>query len=131
VPLVLSLTHARALFPVALRELQDPSRQRYEREFRFLEKVNGIIFVADSQDALAERNVAFLERTRSDLLELGRESRDVPVVFQLNKRDLLNLRPVATLKDDLKWPCCDYLESVATTEVGIAAALDHLLDLLG
>jgi hypothetical protein len=69
-------------------------------------------------------------RIRVDLLEVGRDPDAVPLVFQLNKRDLPNILSVAEMTSVLTWGRCDYEETVATQGLGVPRALDRLLDLI-
>ena len=54
-----------------------------EKELSLLRSADGVIFVADSQEPRREHNVYFLDRLREDHGALS----EVPIVFQLNKRD--------------------------------------------
>lgn len=55
---------------------------------RVLKEVDGVIFVADSQDARAEANIESLEGLESNLAIHGYDLDRVPMVLQYNKRDL-------------------------------------------
>ena len=56
-----------------------------------LKGVDGIVFVADSQKAMLDANADSLKNLRENLREIGLELDDLPVVIQLNKRDLPNI----------------------------------------
>lgn len=53
-----------------------------------LKGADGIVFVADSQKAMLEANVESLKNLRENLSEAGLNLDEIPVVVQLNKRDL-------------------------------------------
>lgn len=53
-----------------------------------LKGADGIVFVADSQRAMLDANVESLKNLRENLTEAGLNLDEMPVVIQLNKRDL-------------------------------------------
>ena len=59
-----------------------------------------------------------LERTISDLKFLGRDPARIPMVFQLNKRDLPAAEPVARLKQLFQWQIADHVEIIAPKDIG-------------
>ena len=59
-----------------------------------LRGVDGIVFVADSQEQRMDANVEALENLMSNLKEHGYDFNKIPYVLQLNKRDLPNILPV-------------------------------------
>jgi signal recognition particle receptor subunit beta len=61
-----------------------------------LKGVDGVVFVADSQEARMDANVESLRNLEENLNENGFELKTVPYVLQFNKRDL----PSAMLVDD-------------------------------
>jgi hypothetical protein len=95
---------------------RDPS---YRAQRDFVAVTDGIVFVADSQDARAEANVWFLRRLEDVLVRLGRSPHDVPMVFALNKRDLPRALPVEELVRALQWPRCVHVPTVAKTGEGV------------
>ena len=62
-----------------------------------LKGVDGVVFVADSQEARMDANVESLHNLEENLHENGFELKTVPFVLQFNKRDL----PSAMLVDDM------------------------------
>ena len=58
-----------------------------------LRGVDGIVFVADSQEQRMDANVEALENLMSNLKEHGYDFNKIPYVLQLNKRDLPNILP--------------------------------------
>jgi hypothetical protein len=89
-----------------------------------LKGVDGIVFVADSQQAMQDANVESLANLRENLRELGLKLDEIPLVVQLNKRDLPNVAPVELMLDrldpDRKY---DHIESVAATGIGVFETL--------
>jgi signal recognition particle receptor subunit beta len=64
-----------------------------------LQGADAVAFVADSQVAETENNAASFLDLRSNLKELGRSMKDVPLIIQFNKRDLPQIRSDAEIED--------------------------------
>jgi len=63
-----------------------------------LRGVDGVVFVADSQEERMDANLEALDNLQENLKEHGYDLGKIPYVLQLNKRDL----PSAMTADDLK-----------------------------
>ena len=63
-----------------------------------LKGVDGVVFVADSQEERFEANIESLENLRANLREQGYDFDKLPVVLQYNKRDLPNAVTLEELK---------------------------------
>ena len=89
-----------------------------------LKGVDGLVFVADSQQAMFDANIDSLRNLRENLAEIGLELDDIPLVLQLNKRDLPNVASTESMLDALdperKF---ESIESVAATGVGVFETL--------
>ena len=89
-----------------------------------LKGVDGLVFVADSQQAMQDANVESLANLRENLRELGLKLDELPLVVQLNKRDIPNVAPIEMMLDrldpDRKY---DHIESVAATGIGVFETL--------
>jgi hypothetical protein len=92
-----------------------------------LQGVDGIVFVADSQESMLQENVESFENLRQNLKEYGKDLKDISVVLQYNKRDLPNAMPPAAL-DEVLNPDGEYttFEAVATTGEGVFPTLKAL-----
>ena len=89
-----------------------------------LKGVDGIVFVADSQQAALDGNVGSLKNLRENLAEIGINLDDIPLVIQLNKRDLPNVASIETLLDMLDPDRnYEYVEAVASTGTGVFETL--------
>lgn len=66
-----------------------------------LRGVDGVVFVADSQEERMDANVEALDNLAENLKEHGYDFYKIPYVLQFNKRDLPNALPVETLKKEL------------------------------
>jgi len=66
-----------------------------------LKGVDGLVFVADSQRPMREANTESFSSLKDNLVELGLEFHELPLVLQYNKRDLKNILSVEELDSDL------------------------------
>ena len=66
-----------------------------------LKGVDGVVFVADSQEERFEANIESLENLKANLREQGYDFDKIPLVLQYNKRDLPNAVSVDELKTAL------------------------------
>lgn len=64
-----------------------------------LQGADAVAFIADSQVSETENNTASFLDLRTNIKELGRSMRDVPLIIQFNKRDLPNVRSDAEIDD--------------------------------
>jgi hypothetical protein len=89
-----------------------------------LKGVDGIVFVADSQRAMLEANVESIRNLRENLAEIGTNLDEIPLVIQLNKRDLPNIAEVETMVNALDPERkAEYVESVAASGIGVFETL--------
>jgi signal recognition particle receptor subunit beta len=92
-----------------------------------LKGVDGIVFVADSQLPMLDANVESLKNLRENLNEIGVNLDELPLVLQLNKRDLPNVAPVEMMLDALDPERrLEYAEAVAPTGVGVFETLKQI-----
>jgi signal recognition particle receptor subunit beta len=69
-----------------------PGQVFYEASRRLiLRGVDGLVFVADSEVAKMESNIESLKSLEMNLTQQGSDLSKIPLVFQWNKRDLINL----------------------------------------
>jgi mutual gliding-motility protein MglA len=88
-----------------------------------LKSVDGIVFVADSQAKMKQENLQSLQNLEENLLEMGRELKDIPHVFQYNKRDMPELQGLEDLHRQLNQYNAPFFEAVATTGTGVLKTL--------
>jgi len=91
-----------------------------------LRGVDGIVFVADSQEQRMDANVEALENLMSNLKEHGYDFNKIPYVLQLNKRDLPNILPVDMLATELRKRNEPIVEAVAFQGVGVFETLKEI-----
>lgn len=84
-----------------------------------LKGVDGIIFVADSQDHRAEANLEAMHNLYENLDAYGYDLASIPFVVQYNKRDLNDILPVEELRAELNPGGVPEFESIATDGQGV------------
>jgi hypothetical protein len=82
-----------------------------------LKGVDGVVFVADSQEERFEANLESLDNLKANLREQGYDISKVPWVLQYNKRDLPNAVPLDELQKELN-PDGKVLEFEASASSG-------------
>ncbi len=92
-----------------------------------LKGVDGIVFVADSQRAMLDANVESLKNLRENLAEIGTNLDEIPLVLQLNKRDLPNIASVEMMLDAMDPERkAEHVESVASAGTGVFETLKQI-----
>jgi hypothetical protein len=91
-----------------------------------LRGVDGIVFVADSQEQRMDANVEALDNLMSNLKEHGYDFNKIPYVLQLNKRDLPNILPVEMLSTELRRKNEPIVEAVAFQGIGVFETLKEI-----
>lgn len=84
-----------------------------------LKGVDGVVFVADSQDERMDANIESLNNLEENLQSQGYDLSTIPYVLQLNKRDLPNVTPVNELTQELVRKGEPVFEAVATNGTGV------------
>jgi signal recognition particle receptor subunit beta len=84
-----------------------------------LKGVDGVVFVADSQEERMDANVESLYNLEENLQAQGYDLMKLPYVLQLNKRDLPNIIPVEDLAAELRRKEEPVVEAVAATGEGV------------
>jgi len=84
-----------------------------------LKGVDGVVFVADSQEERMDANVESLYNLEENLQTQGYDLMKLPYVLQLNKRDLPNVIPVEDLAAELRRKEEPVVEAVASTGAGV------------
>ena len=93
-------------YNVKLQFYTVPGQVKYKATRKLvLRGVDGIVFVADSMVLRQQSNIASLEDLKENLAEFNKDIFNIPIVFQFNKRDLIDeqipILPLHTLKSDL------------------------------
>ncbi len=88
-----------------------------------LKGVDGVVFVADSQEERLDANLESLSNLNLNLKEQGFDLNKIPYVLQLNKRDLPNALPAERLKKLLLVKGEPVFEAVAPKGDGVLETL--------
>lgn len=88
-----------------------------------LRGVDGVVFVADSQEERLDANLESLSNLDQNLKEHGFDLAKIPYALQLNKRDLPNATPTEQLQRMLLVKGEPVFEAVATNGTGVLETL--------
>src|SRR3989454_1946745 len=95
-----------------------------------LKGVDGVVFVADSQEARMEANVESLQNLDKNLKEQGYDLKSVPYVMQFNKRDLPTAIPPGEMYRQLNFKGEPTYEAIATNGTGVFDTLKAVAKLV-
>ena len=95
-----------------------------------LKGVDGVVFVADSQEERLDANIESMENLKVNLEEQGYQLEQLPFVIQYNKRDLPNVTPVAELRELLNPDNVPEFEACAQTVEGVFETLKAVAKLI-
>ena len=84
-----------------------------------LKGVDGVVFVADSQEERMEANIESIRNLEDNLKDHGLDLATVPYALQFNKRDLANVMPSDQMYRILNYKREPTFEAVATTGIGV------------
>ncbi len=97
-----------------------PGQVYYDASRKLILKgVDGVVFVADSQEERMDANIESLYNLEENLQAQGYDLKQLPYVLQLNKRDLPNVIPVDELTGELLKKGEPVYEAVATDGTGV------------
>lgn len=105
------------LYTVPGQVIYDASRKL------ILKGLDGIIFVADSQKERMEENIQSLQNLEKNLEQQGYDIRQIPLVFQYNKRDLPNIVDIDEMRATLNKYNAPEFEATAAEGQGVFEAL--------
>ena len=88
-----------------------------------LKGVDGVVFVADSQEARMDANLEALRNLKENLREHGVAFEKVPYVLQINKRDLPTAVPLPAIEKALRLKNEPVFEAVASRGTGVFETL--------
>jgi signal recognition particle receptor subunit beta len=95
-----------------------------------LNGVDGVVFVADSQEAARDSNRTSLEDLRDNLRTMGMDLGTFPHVFQYNKRDLRGVVTVQAMEAELNAHKAPAFETCALRGIGVVNALREITRLV-
>ncbi len=104
-----------------------PGQVVYDASRKLIMKgLDGVVFVADSQAERMEENIQSLKNLEINLEKQGYNIREIPLVFQYNKRDLPNALPLAELRKQLNHFNAPEFEGRASQGVGVFESLKSI-----
>ncbi|HOP39853.1 MAG TPA: ADP-ribosylation factor-like protein [Geobacteraceae bacterium] len=95
-----------------------------------LKGVDGVVFVADSQEERMDANIESLDNLQINLREQGYELEKIPFVIQYNKRDLPNIIAVEEMSRELNPMNVPEFEACAMTGEGVFETLKAVAKLI-
>jgi len=95
-----------------------------------LRGVDGVVFVADSQEERMDANLEAIDNLQENLKEHGYDFNKIPYVLQLNKRDLPNVMSIDEMVKELQRKDEPIFEAVAPTGVGVFDTLKAVAKLV-
>jgi signal recognition particle receptor subunit beta len=95
-----------------------------------LRGVDGLVFVADSQNERFEANIESIQDMLENLADYKIDFATIPYILQLNKRDLPNVTPANELIAALRKKNEPVLESVASRGYGVVETLKAISKLI-
>jgi len=95
-----------------------------------LKGVDGVVFVADSQEMRMDANVEAVHNLKENLKDHGYDLDKVPYVLQYNKRDLPSAVSVAEMERALRFKQEPTFEAVATKGTGVYDTLKGIVKLV-
>ena len=84
-----------------------------------LKGVDGVVFVADSQEERMDANIESLYNLEENLRSQGYDLMKLPYALQLNKRDLPNIVSIADMSAELQRKGEPVVEAVAASGTGV------------
>lgn len=84
-----------------------------------LKGLDGVVFVADSQQERMEENLHALKNLEKNLEQQGFDIREIPLVMQYNKRDLANVASIPQMRAALNFYNAPEFEAVASDGRGV------------
>ncbi len=95
-----------------------------------LKGVDGVVFVADSQEERIDANIESLENLRINLKEQGYDLDKLPYIIQYNKRDLPGAMSIEELRRELNTTNVPEFEACATSGEGVFETLKAVAKLI-
>ena len=141
----LSTENERTLFfdflPLAVGEVRGyktrfhlysiPGQTFYEVSRQFILKgVDGIVFVADSQNERMEANIESFESLEKSLEKQGYDLNKLPLVLQYNKRDMAGIVTLKELEATFNPASRPSFEAVASRGQGVMETLQSISQLI-
>lgn len=105
------------LYSVPGQVIYDASRKL------ILKGLDGVVFVADSQEERMEENKESLKNLETNLSQHGHNIQKIPLAIQYNKRDLPSALPMPSLRSELNFYNAPEFEAIASKGEGVFETL--------
>lgn len=92
-----------------------------------LQGADGIVFVADSQVVMREKNIESFRNLKKNLDLNNLSLSEIPLIIQYNKRDLREILPIDDLNRDINQENRTYFPTVATSGENIYQTLKEIM----
>jgi len=107
-------------FDIRLHFFSVPGQSFYNATRKsLLQNVDGLVFVADSQESRMDANIDSLENLQDNLLGLSRSLQTIPHVVQYNKRDMPRIISLDEMRAELNPHNAPDFEAVASKGEGV------------
>jgi len=108
-----------------------PGQQYYHLSRKIvLRGADAVVFVADSQKARRQENLAALADLEKKLIQQKKSLASIPWVLQYNKRDLPDCEPITALESTINFLHVPYFEAIALRGNGVFETLRGVMQLL-
>ncbi|MGE0615393.1 MAG: ATP/GTP-binding protein [Bacteriovoracia bacterium] len=108
-----------------------PGQTFYESARDFILKgIDGLVFVADSQEERMSANIESYELLEKSLERHGYDINRLPVVFQYNKRDVKGVVSVQEMEATFNAAKRPHFEAIASRGVGVMETLQAVSELV-
>ena len=104
-----------------------PGQVHYDSTRRIiLSGADGVVFVADSQASKLKENVQSINNLHVNLRANRLDIKNIPLVFQYNKRDLSDISPIEDLEKRLNFRKVPYFPAVAVEGKGVVETFEAI-----
>lgn len=115
-------------FKVKFNLYTTPGQMTYITKRRLvLSGTDAVVFVMDSQLSRQRDNVQSWYSLERQLFEIKKSKKNLPIVMQLNKRDMPYIAPVKQLLKSVRAEKVPYVEANAEAGAGVFATLDWVV----
>ena len=115
-------------FRIRLHLYTVPGQVHYNATRKLVLKgVDGVVFVADSQRAMAEANLESFSNLEKNLRSYGKDLEEMPHLIQANKRDLEDILSMEEIASMVNRNDAPMTEAVASEGTGVIETLSEII----
>ncbi len=128
--LEITLEKVKGLTP-SIQLFSVPGQKYYNATRRFiLNSVDGVVFIGDSRRNMKQENIDSLSNLEDNLIQLGRDIAEIPVVIQWNKIDMKNTLTKKELDYEINYMNYKSYEGCAIKGIGVFPTLKECANLV-